>query len=604
MTSGAAVSLFNLTEEQKELLGGEPTPEMFKELWPYFTKQEQRKWAKYGKTLEKIFGRKNWSPQEPSERQALFLGLNDTREVFYGGAAGGGKSSCLLMAALEYVNTAGYSALLLRRTYADLSKPGALMDRANGWLKSSLAKWNEQKKQWTFPSGATLTFGYLDTENDKYQFQGSEYQFIGFDELSQFTESQYLYLFSRLRRLQDSDVPLRMRSASNPGGVGARWVFQRFIPEKFTPQDAVEPRVWWKDGVGEDGKEFKRAFIPARLQDNPYLDRHEYEQALNELDPITREQLLRGDWHITLRGDILSMWDERYHVIGWSEFYKVFGFPHIPPHWLLSVYQDAGTTEEHPCVTTWFATAPQNSPLSGSVFVYRGLTVTDWTPRKIAEEIKARMRPQREMERVQRWRMSHEASSERLAYQREHSIPFHAWATGKTRGIAQLRNALEIVERDKPHPFRPHLQGRPLVYLVVDDRELLSPTTDAGLVRHRAEIPAYRWAVPKSGEAPVSLIPHALFNDACDTLRAAAADYWPHSKELTPEEQIERAVPDKYSYEALLARSPYENGLTPELELAYNYQQELAKQKVEAQNPIVTFDEWGEPVAQDYIEQW
>src|SRR4029077_3634506 len=145
---------------------------------------------------------------------------------------------------------------------------------------------------WTFPSGATLAFGYLENENDKYQYQGAEYQFVGFDELSQFTESQYLYLFSRLRRLEGSDIPLRMRSASNPGGVAGRWVYSRFIPDNFLPPDAVEPKVWWKEGVGEDGKEFKRAFIPARLQDNPYLDLVEYEEALNELDPITREQLL------------------------------------------------------------------------------------------------------------------------------------------------------------------------------------------------------------------------------------------------------------------------------------------------------------------------
>lgn len=600
------MSLLAPTPEELAVLGGEPTPELFKELWPFMSKKDQRKWAKYAPALEKLFGKSRWSPQEPTERQALFLGLNDTREAFYGGAAGGAKSSALLMAALEFVNTAGYSALLLRRTYADLSKPGALMDRANGWLRNTSAKWNEQKKQWLFPSGASLTFGYLDTENDKYQFQGAEFQFIGFDELSQFTESQYLYLFSRLRRLATSDIPLRMRSASNPGGVGARWVYKRFIPEKFTPNDALEAKVWWKEGTDETGREFKRAFIPARLQDNPHLDREQYEEFLNELDPITREQLLRGDWLISERGDILSMWDEKYHVISWKEFAKVYQEPRIPAHWLLSVYQDVGTTNEHPCVTSWFATAPKNASHSGSVFLYRGLTVTDWTPRQIAEEINRLMLPRREKERVSRWRMSHEASSERLAYRREHGIPFDAWATGKTRGIAQLRNALEIINKDKPHPFRQHLQGAPRLYLVVDEDELVAPTTDAGLARHRAEFPAYHWAMPKSGEAPATLVPYALFNDAVDTTRAAAADYFPLAKELTEKEQIERAIPEKYRLENLM--TPNGGFISPAAEMSFNYQQAQAKQRVQT-SQMVSFDENDQPIgqeqdAEDFVGAW
>ena len=95
-----------------------------------------------------------------------------------------------------------------------------LMDRARDWLGGTQARWNAHDHVWTFPSGASLTFGYLETERDKYRYQSSELQYIGFDELTQFGESQYLYLFSRLRRLAGCKVPLRMRSASNPGGLG------------------------------------------------------------------------------------------------------------------------------------------------------------------------------------------------------------------------------------------------------------------------------------------------------------------------------------------------------------------------------------------------
>ena len=217
----------------------------------------------------------SYIPHRPTPKQTAFL-LLDIPEALYGGAAGGGKSDALLMAALQYVNDPQYSALLLRRSYADLSLPGALMDRAKEWLFPTAARWREASKTWTFPSGATLSFGFLEHTGDEYRYQSTEFQFIAFDELTQFEENQYRYMFSRLRRPADSVVPLRMRTASNPGGVGHEWVRGRFI-----------------DGdVGNDS----RIFISARLPDNPYLDQEAYVNSLNELDPITRRQLLEGDW--------------------------------------------------------------------------------------------------------------------------------------------------------------------------------------------------------------------------------------------------------------------------------------------------------------------
>ena len=187
------------------------------------------------------------------------------------------------MAALEYVHVPGYAALLFRRSYADLNLPGALMDRAHDWLGGSDARWHAHDHVWSFPSGATLTFGYLETENDKYRYQSSEVQFIGFDELTQFAETQYLYLFSRLRKLAGAAVPLRMRSASNPGGVGHEWVRARFVDR-------------------EAGRATERLFIPARLADNPYLDQDGYAANLAELDAVTRAQLLEGDWQVRSEG--------------------------------------------------------------------------------------------------------------------------------------------------------------------------------------------------------------------------------------------------------------------------------------------------------------
>ena len=241
------------------------------------------------KTLHETVLNNPYIPQKPTDKQFEFLFYTDVLEGFYGGAAGGGKSSALLMAALQFVQIPGYSALLLRRTYADLALPEALMDRAHDWLAGTDARWYGDTKTWVFPSGATLSFGYLDHERSKYRYQGAAFQFIAFDEITQFPESAYQYLFSRLRRLEDSYVPIRMRAASNPGDIGHDWVKRRWIIP--TPTEL---------------RKMNRFFVPAFLEDNPYIDQIAYNDALNKLDPITREQLRHGDWDISVSGGMFE----------------------------------------------------------------------------------------------------------------------------------------------------------------------------------------------------------------------------------------------------------------------------------------------------------
>lgn len=224
--------------------------------------------------FQKTILNNHYIPHKPTPKQSEFLRYMGV-EALYGGAAGGGKSDALLMGALQFVEQPGYNAIVFRRTYQDLTLPEALMDRALSWLSGTGARWNALSHSWVFPSGAKLCFGYLDTDQDKYRYQSSAFQYIGFDELTQFTEMQYRYLFSRLRRLEKSPIPLRMRGASNPGNIGHDWVRQRFI---------------------EEGERFKRPFVRARLKDNPYLNEETYVQSLAQLDPITRRQYLDGDW--------------------------------------------------------------------------------------------------------------------------------------------------------------------------------------------------------------------------------------------------------------------------------------------------------------------
>lgn len=251
--------------------------------------------------------------------QVLFL-LLDCEEAFYGGAVGGGKSAALLMAALQYVDVPGYRALILRRTFAQLEKGDGLIPLSHEWLKGTDAVWNEQKHRWTFPSGATIEFGHVQDQRAMYDYQGGRWQFIGFDELTQFPFEPYEFIaFSRAARktaLADLGIPRRVRSTGNPGGIGHGWVKTRFVEK------------------GEPGA----VFIPARIRDNPGLDADDYEQGLSHLSEATRRQLMDGDWDV-FEGAAYPELDEFVHAV-----------PPLPlstiAHWARHESMDYGVSNE------------------------------------------------------------------------------------------------------------------------------------------------------------------------------------------------------------------------------------------------------------------
>ena len=287
---------------------------------------------------ENVIFRPNDGPQTD------FLAAGET-DVLYGGAAGGGKSYAMLVDPLRFAHRGAHRALILRRSMPELRE---LIDKSRELYPKAFpgCKYREVEKLWNFPSGAKVEFGFLERDADVYRYQGQAYSWIGFDEITHLpTEFSWNYLASRLRTT-DPEITPYMRCTANPGGSGAHWVKKRYI-EAAPPNESY---------VGDDG--ITRKFIPARLNDNPYLaEDGRYEQMLKSLPPTQRKQLLEGNWEIA-EGAAFTEFDRHLHVIEPFE---------IPLHWERVKGLDYGYASESACV--WAAIDPSD----GTLIVYREL---------------------------------------------------------------------------------------------------------------------------------------------------------------------------------------------------------------------------------------
>jgi len=290
--------------------------------------------------------------------QTEFLAAPET-DVLYGGAAGGGKSFAMIVDPLRFAHIKDHRALVLRKTLGELRE---LIDQSRELYPKAFpgAKYKETEKTWVFPSGAKLFFGYLEKEGDVYQYQGQAFSWIGFDEITHLpTEFPWNYLQSRLRTTNPDIVPY-MRATANPGGVGHQWVKARY----------VEAADWNTSFIGEDG--LSRRFIPAKLEDNPYLTRDgSYEKMLEALPEVHRRRLLMGDWDVS-EGSAFPEFDRSMHVV--EPFL-------IPPGWSRVKGVDYGYTSPSSCI--WAAIDPDD----GTIIVYREL----YERGLVGEELKIRM---------------------------------------------------------------------------------------------------------------------------------------------------------------------------------------------------------------------
>lgn len=332
----------------------------------------------------------------PSERQASFH-ASTAFETFFGGAAGPGKSTALCADAitmcLRYPGHRAYffrkSLVMLRQgTYPAIMQMLAMYNNLPDNAKATLPdgkiltiRYNGADSIFRFSNGSFIQFAYLRTLADIYNYSSIEMHWLGFDELTQFTEEEYNFLKTRVR---SGDVrPLQIKAASNPGDVGHNFVKERFI-ESGDPSVHYEPEVpyeeWFEDEETGERYSRTRVFIPAFVQDNPNkLIRQEYRRNLNAIkDPQLRLALLKGDWN-TFMGRVFTEWDQEFHVI-----------PKLPDNVNLDdcakfIGFDWGYRD--PAVATWLAYAPENEMGVRRLYCYREIHETGRTPRWWAETI-------------------------------------------------------------------------------------------------------------------------------------------------------------------------------------------------------------------------
>lgn len=290
-----------------------------------------------------------WAPH-PGQ-QTAFLS-SPAYEALFGGAAGPGKSDCLVMEALRQVGNPRYNAILFRRTFPMLEGGDGLIQRSLRWYPTYGGKYNASKHYWTFPSGARIYFGHMQRVSDMMMYQGWQLQYIAFDELTEFEEEQYLYMEQRNRAPIGSGLRCYMRSATNPGNIGHEWVKKRFITTDITNTirwfAMVNDEDTLVDKSHPSGK--SRAFYPAVVSDNPHMDQGYAVNLNNIADPVRRAQLRDGDWDAAYTdGLVYQNWSSTENVTVEAE-YK----PDVPIIWGIddgyAHGKGVGTESYHPRV--------------------------------------------------------------------------------------------------------------------------------------------------------------------------------------------------------------------------------------------------------------
>jgi len=265
--------------------------------------------------VERLVGGRRWVPNEGPQTGAYF---SEADELFYGGQAGGGKSDLEIGLAL----TAHHRSLVLRRTNKEAL---GLVERI-AEIVGNRDGWSGQQGIWRFDD-FTVEIGGCQLEDDKQRYKGSPHDLICFDEVSDFSESQYTFIIGWNRSTKPGQRCRIVAAGNPPTRPEGLWVLKRWAawldPNHPSPAKPGELR-WYTTGdegleieVGGPGphliggewiKARSRTFIPAKLSDNPDLAATDYAATLAALPEELRAAYRDGRFDLGLK-------DAAYQVI-------------------------------------------------------------------------------------------------------------------------------------------------------------------------------------------------------------------------------------------------------------------------------------------------
>ena len=287
-------------------------------------------------------------------------------EILYGGAAGGGKSHLMRVAAIIWCSmVAGLQVYLFRRVTKDLVKnhlegPKGFRSLLAPWVKSGFAQIVD--KEIRFWNGSKIYLCHCEHEKNMYDFDGAEIHLLLIDELTHFTEKIYRFLRGRVRAVGLPELPEHLKGlfpriicGTNPGNVGHLWVKKTFI-------DNCQPFEIRQMEDDEGG--MLRQFIPALLEDNPSMAKD---------DPTYRAKLKGLGSKALVKAKLDGDWDvvEGAYFDNWSKKNIIKPFK-VPKNWTRFRSFDWGSAK--PFSVGWYAVSPGYSTPNG-YYIQKGCLV-------------------------------------------------------------------------------------------------------------------------------------------------------------------------------------------------------------------------------------